>query len=594
MVVDNDIPELNPATSSAEIRAFMTAWYGAAARAGSTGRGTAQLTPSDAGYDGLSLGNRHAGLRARPACKKTRPNARRRWSCLYVAVRNRAHARQSVDPLAVAASAHDGRGAPRGKQNHPFIRNSESAAFDLAGWIRQHIPPENVDPTAPTSARSKSAASGHSDSGHVQAPSTSVHANMSALTLGAAIGSPSLGVPAGELTAADASDRARAGTDGRAVAADVAWADFVHRCAGGRENTFRESERPRPTKVGRRQRPGPTAQKAKRRAALVADLDAAAAAAGCRWNEPGGKLEEVLFLVERPSVITGDILPEHLRLPKPVLVTAMQSHQRYFPLERPDGSLEPRFLAVSNGDPAHAQVITRGNADVLDARLQDAAFSFDRDREAGLAALDERLATIVFHKRLGSMADKRDRLAASAAEIADAVGLDSAAVRQAGRAGQLAKVDQGAVLVAEFSDLQGYVGAEYAAREGEDDAVVVAVREHYLPEGPDSPAPSTDVAACVALAEKLDNLIGAFLAGEVPSGSKDPYGLRRAAAGLVRILIERGWDVDLDPITRTAAARLVADGVDLPTDTAPALAELEGFIADRVAFLLAADGVNPE
>ena len=339
---------------------------------------------------------------------------------------------------------------------------------------------------------------------------------------------------------------------------------------------------------------GVIADHVERRATIVAELDAAAAAAGCRWTDPGGKLEEVLFLVERPSVITGDILAEHLRLPKPVLVTAMQSHQRYFPLERPDGSLEPRFLAVSNGDPAHAQVITRGNADVLDARLQDAAFSFDRDREAGLAALDERLGTIVFHKRLGSMADKRDRLAAASAQIAAAVGLGATQVAQASRAGRLAKVDQGAVLVAEFSDLQGYVGAEYAAREGEDEAVVVAIREHYLPEGPDSPSPSTDVAACVAIAEKLDNLIGAFLAGEIPSGSKDPYGLRRAASGLVRILVERDWDVDLDPIVAAQAARLIADGVDLPADPASALDELEGFIADRVAFLLAADGVDPE
>jgi glycyl-tRNA synthetase beta chain len=339
---------------------------------------------------------------------------------------------------------------------------------------------------------------------------------------------------------------------------------------------------------------GVIADHRERRAEIVDALDAAATALGCTWNDPGGKLEEVLHLVERPSVITGDILPEHLRLPKPVLVTAMQSHQRYFPLERADGSLEPRFLAVSNGDPAHADVITRGNADVLDARLQDAAFSFDRDLEAGLAALDGRLSSIVFHKRLGSMADKRDRLAASAQEIAVAVGLDAGQATHAARAGRLAKVDQGAVLVAEFSDLQGYVGAEYAAREGEDEAVVVAVREHYLPEGPDSPSPSTAVGACVALAEKLDNLVGAFLVGEIPSGSKDPYGLRRAASGVVRVLIEREWDVDLDPLLRSAAGRLIADGVDMPPDPGPALSDLAAFIADRVAFQLSADGVNPE
>jgi len=339
---------------------------------------------------------------------------------------------------------------------------------------------------------------------------------------------------------------------------------------------------------------GVVADHRERRAEIIAQLNAAAAASGCAWRDPGGKLEEVLFLVEHPSAIVGDIRPEHLRLPERVLVTAMQSHQRYFPLTRSDGSLEPRFLAVSNGDPRYAETITRGNADVLDARLQDAAFSFDRDREAGLAALDARLDAIVFHQRLGSMADKRDRLAAGAAELACAAGLSEDAVAAAERGGRLAKVDQGAVLVAEFSDLQGYVGAEYAALEGEDEAVVTAVREQYLPEGPESPLPSTEVAACVAIAEKIDNLAGAFLVGEIPTGSKDPYGLRRAATGLVRVASDRGWDFDLGPVVASAAARLVADGTDMPADTVPVLAELAGFIGDRIASQLAEEGVSAE
>ena len=339
---------------------------------------------------------------------------------------------------------------------------------------------------------------------------------------------------------------------------------------------------------------GVIADHVERRAEIVAELDAIAAASGCTWRDPGAKLEEVLFLVEHPSAIIGDIRPEHLRLPECVLVTAMQSHQRYFPLERGDGSLEPRFLAISNGDPAYAEIITRGNADVLDARLQDAAFSFDRDREAGLAALNDRLDAIVFHKRLGSMADKRDRLTAGAWEIAIAAGLGTDAAELAARAGALAKVDQGAVLVAEFAELQGYVGAEYAAREDEDEAVVVAVREHYLPEGPDSPLPSTVIAACVALAEKIDNLVGAFLVGDIPSGSRDPYGLRRAAAGLVRVVLDRDWDIAHAPLLEAAAVRLQADGTDLPIDHATALALLDDFIADRVAFQLAEEGVGAE
>ena len=270
------------------------------------------------------------------------------------------------------------------------------------------------------------------------------------------------------------------------------------------------------------------ADHAERRAVIVAGLDAAAEAAGAGWRDPGGKLDEVVFLVEWPSVLTGSIAEEHMRLPARVLVTAMQSHQRYFPLSDGDGALRPAFLAVSNGDPGQAELITRGNEDVLDARLQDAAFSYDRDREAGLAALDARLDAITFHQRLGSMAQKRDRLVEGVAALASRVGADPAV---AVRAAALAKADQGAVLVAEFADLQGYVAAEYALLEGHPPAVAQAIEEQYLPEGPDSPLPASEAGALLAAAEKVDNLVGAFAVDEVPSGSKDPYGLRRAAAG---------------------------------------------------------------
>ena len=190
-----------------------------------------------------------------------------------------------------------------------------------------------------------------------------------------------------------------------------------------------------------------------------------------------------MFLVEWPSVIAGRIDQRHMELPPRVLVTAMQGHQRYFPLEDAQGALLPLFLSVSNGDPAHAEVIGRGNEDVLDARLQDAAFSFEVDREAGLAALDARLDTIVFHKRLGTMADKRERLRAGVADLAARLGADPATAATAGQAARWAKADQGAVLVAEFSDLQGYVAAEYARREGIDAAVATAIEEQYLPLG---------------------------------------------------------------------------------------------------------------
>ncbi|HTI32825.1 MAG TPA: glycine--tRNA ligase subunit beta [Miltoncostaea sp.] len=331
-----------------------------------------------------------------------------------------------------------------------------------------------------------------------------------------------------------------------------------------------------------------------RRARIVADLDEAAVAAGGRWSDPGRKLEEVVFLVEWPSVITGRFDARHLRLPARVLVTAMQGHQRYFPLRDGAGDLLPAFLAVSNGDPEHADVITRGNESVLDARLQDAEFSFDRDLEAGLAALDARLDAIVFHKRLGTMAQKRDRLVSGVAALAEAAGSDPATREAAEEAARLAKADQGAVLVAEFSELEGYVAAEYARREGVADVVATAVEEHYLPEGPDSPLPSSEVAALVAAAEKIDNLVGAFAVGEAPTGSKDPYGLRRAAAGLVRIAFDRGWDFDPAPLLVASHGRFAAQGADLEHDAAATAGQVMPFLFERIAYLLAAEGVGAE
>jgi glycyl-tRNA synthetase beta chain len=340
---------------------------------------------------------------------------------------------------------------------------------------------------------------------------------------------------------------------------------------------------------------GVLADHGERRRVIVEGLDAAAAEVGCAWRDPGGKLEEVLFLVEHPSVLRGDIAEAHLRLPPRVLVTAMQSHQRYFPLERSDGSLQPMFLAVSNGDPAHAATIARGNEDVLDARLQDAAFSFDRDREAGLAALNQRLSTMVFHQRLGTVADKRDRLVDGVAALAAAVGAEGGAAAVAEEAARLSKADQGAILVAEFSELEGYVAAHYARLEGHDEGVARAIEEQYLPAGPDSPSPAGEGGALLAAADRIDNLVGAFAVDEAPTGSKDPYGLRRAGAGLVRIALEQGWDASVRPVLEAAHERLAAQGADLVLDGERTVDALEAFLQDRLAFQLqSAEGIGPE
>lgn len=331
-----------------------------------------------------------------------------------------------------------------------------------------------------------------------------------------------------------------------------------------------------------------------RRETILDGLDSAAAAAGGTWSDPAGKIEEVVHLVEWPGVIMGRIAAAHLRLPERVLITAMQSHQRYMPLHGPDGALMPLFLAVSNGDPAAADVIVRGNEDVLDARLQDATFSYDRDLAAGLDELDRRLEDIVFHARLGTLAQKRDRLVAGVADLGSAVGAAPADIATGEQAALLAKVDQGAILVAEFSELQGFAASHYARLAGHAGPVADAVGEQYLPEGPDSPTPSTGAGALLACSEKVDNLVGAFLIGEIPSGSKDPYGLRRAAAGLVRVCLERGWDLRPDEVMRAAMERLRAQGADLAVTDAEALDALDGFIADRLVHHLGREGIPPD
>ena len=336
---------------------------------------------------------------------------------------------------------------------------------------------------------------------------------------------------------------------------------------------------------------GVVADHEERLATIIAALDGAAAERGCVWRDPLGKIDEVVYLVEWPSLIVGAILDAHMRLPPKVLVTAMQSHQRYFPLEHPDGTLHPAFLAISNGDPAHAATITRGNEGVLSARLQDATFSFEKDMATGLDALDAKLDTIVFHQRLGTLADKRDRLVRGADVLGTALGV---AAGDAEAAARLAKVDQGAVLVAEFSELQGYAGAHYARLAGRPEAVCMAIEEHYLPEGPDSPTPATEAGALLALAEKVDNLVGAFAIDERPTSSKDPYGLRRSAAGLVRIALEREWDLVPRAVAAEAYRTLAEQGADLVLDEAATNDHLDAFIGDRLSFHLEGEGVGAE
>src|SRR5665647_1479259 len=285
-----------------------------------------------------------------------------------------------------------------------------------------------------------------------------------------------------------------------------------------------------------------------RRRLIVEGLDARAAELGGEWSDPGDVLAEAVYLAEWPSVARGALADGHLRLPAPVLITAMQSHQRYFPVRDGDGRLLPAFLYVSNADPRAADLVTRGNERVLEGRLDDAEFAYDRDVAEGLDTMADRLGDVVFHEKLGSLADKAYRLQGLVAGLAVGPGAEGARTGGNGSsaplaetlrmAARLAKADLVSQVVIEFPVLQGVMGGIYAESGGLGDAIARAVGEHYRPLSATAPLPSTLRGGLLAVADKADNIVGAWVAGQKPSGSRDPYGLRRAAMGIVRIALE--------------------------------------------------------
>ena len=298
-----------------------------------------------------------------------------------------------------------------------------------------------------------------------------------------------------------------------------------------------------------------------RRRLVVEGLDAIGA-----WRDPAGVLEEVVHLVESPLVLAGRFDERFLSLPARVVETAMQAHQRYFPLEG------ARFAFVANGgDPA---TVVRGNEVVLEGRLEDACFTFERDVAEGIDQLAEKLGAIMFVAGAGTFADKAERLTA----LGEALGGGEASLEAA----RLAKADQAAELVREFPDLEGVIGAEYARLAGYPEAVCAAIGEQYLPDSAESPLPQTEAGRVLAAADKIDNLTVAFALGRRPTGSRDPYGLRRAAIGLCRLALEGGLELDLAPLVEKAHALLVEQGADLAEDPAAVV----DFVQERLESLL--------
>jgi len=281
---------------------------------------------------------------------------------------------------------------------------------------------------------------------------------------------------------------------------------------------------------------------AARRELIRVEVAAAAAEAHGRALITEALLEEVTALVEWPVALTGRFEERFLSLPREVLICTLEDHQRYFPVEDAHGRLLPAFIAVSNIESREPATVRAGNERVVRPRLADAAFFWEQDRRQPLAARRAALDAVTFQAKLGSLGDKTRRVGALAAEIAVAAG---GSREHALRAAQLCKCDLLTAMVGEFPELQGIMGTYYAQADGEPHEVAAAIREHYLPRAAGDQLPATRAGLALAIADKLDTLAGIFAIGEKPTGTKDPFGLRRAALGVQRILIEKALDLDL-------------------------------------------------
>ncbi len=328
---------------------------------------------------------------------------------------------------------------------------------------------------------------------------------------------------------------------------------------------------------------------AERRRIIAARLDELATQQGLTVREDPGLLDEVTGLVEWPVVLLGRIDDAFMDLPPEVLTTAMRTHQKYFALRQSDGSLASRFAMVSNMETADGgKKIVAGNERVLRARLADARFFWDQDRKRTLASRTTQLGEIVFHAKLGTLDEKADRMQALAVEIARHVPhSERDHVRAAAR---LAKADLVTGMVGEFPELQGVMGRYYALADGEDEGVADAIRDHYSPLGPNDACPSAPVSVCVALADKIDTLSGFWAIGETPTGSKDPYALRRAALGVIRLVLENGLRLPLLAMFKAASGgygKKIAGSRPSTRET-----DLLAFFADRLKVHLRERGVR--
>jgi glycyl-tRNA synthetase beta chain len=300
---------------------------------------------------------------------------------------------------------------------------------------------------------------------------------------------------------------------------------------------------------------------AQRQASIVEQIKRLESEKGWRIPVDEGLLDEVVHLVEYPTVLFGSFDPAFLSIPREVLVTSMREHQRYFPVEDASGNLLNYFVTVRNGDSRTLDNVAKGNEKVLRARLSDARFFYEEDQKLSIEHCLKRLESIVFHEELGTIGDKVRRIRKNAAKIAGLLAMGGTEAQQVDRIAEIAKFDLVTNMVNEFPELQGIMGEDYARKAGESEAVARGVFEHYLPRFAGDELPQSAAGAVVSIADKLDTIVGCFSIGIVPTGSQDPYGLRRMAAGIVSILLDRGWKLSLMELWDLALQAYAEQGV---------------------------------
>ncbi len=328
--------------------------------------------------------------------------------------------------------------------------------------------------------------------------------------------------------------------------------------------------------------------RAERKAKIKADAEALAATEGLTLSPDDGLLEEVAGLVEWPVALVGTIDETFMDVPSEVLITSMRTHQKYFALLDKAGKMAPRFVVVANTATADGgKAIVAGNERVLRARLSDAKFFWDQDRKTKLEDRVSKLGAITFHAKLGTVAEKVERVRVLANKLALLTAADSEAAM---RAALLSKADLVTEVVGEFPEVQGIMGRYYALGEGEEAAVADAIAEHYKPLGPSDICPTAPVSVAVALADKIDTLVGFFAIDEKPTGSKDPYALRRAALGVIRLILENNKrHLKLTKVFKAAHGAYKVGGFAAADGVA---ADLMAFFADRLKVTLRDQGVR--